>query len=243
MAYLSQPVELPKMTETASRIFVDAWDLYQKVVAANCMFHREIGAELKRLLGDRFDRRPFSILDLGCGDAATLVPLLEGLPVERYKGVDLAEPALMLATNNLKSLPCPASLTHEDILAALAEDTTYDVIYSSFALHHLPTHQKAEFFRLAAQRVNADGLVLLVDVVREEDETLPLYLQRYCDWLRGTWNVLDGSEKDLICDHIVTNDLPEPYSVLQSLAHAAGLRDRDGSVRFGWHRLVCFTCA
>src|SRR5271168_2273872 len=108
---------------------------------------------------DPLGGRPFSILDLGCGDAATLVPLLDGLPVERYKGVDLAEPALMLATNNLKSLPCPASLTHEDILAALAEDTTYDVICSSFALHHLPTHQKAEFFRPAAQRVKADSLV------------------------------------------------------------------------------------
>ena len=46
------------MTETASRIFVDAWDLYQKVVGANCMFHREIGAELKRLLGDRIRSPP-----------------------------------------------------------------------------------------------------------------------------------------------------------------------------------------
>jgi len=33
-------------------------------------------------------------------------------------------------------------------LATLAEDATYDVIYSSFALHHLPTAQKAEFFHL-----------------------------------------------------------------------------------------------
>lgn len=227
-------------TRTSSEIFVNAWDLYQRVVAADCMFHREIGAELRQLLRERFDTRPFSLLDLGCGDAATLVPLLEGLAVARYKGADLADPALALAAENLKALSCSIDLAHEDILAALAEGATYDVIHTSFALHHLPTEQKGEFFRLAARRLNEGGLVLLVDVVREEDESLPVYHQRYCDRLRSTWAVLDRDEKDRVCEHIVNNDMPEPLSVLEALARSAGLRAGSRSARFGWHRLMTF---
>jgi hypothetical protein len=66
------------MTEHSSGSFFDAWDTYQKVVAGDYMFHREIGAELKRVLHALFGGRSFSILDLGCGDAATLAPLLGG---------------------------------------------------------------------------------------------------------------------------------------------------------------------
>lgn len=223
--------------------FFDVWDTYQKVVSGDYMFHREIGAELHKLLHDQFGGRPFTILDLGCGDAATLAPLLEGLAVRRYRGVDLSEAALTLAGENLKSLSCPVELDRKDILAALADDVPYDVIYSSFALHHLPTAQKAEFFHLAAQRLEKGGLLVLVDVVREEDETLEAYHKHYCAWLRGRFNALSGEEKDLICDHIVNNDLPDPLSVLQAQAQAAGLEVGPRSTTFGWHRLLSFTRA
>ena len=95
------------MSEPLSGSFFDAWDTYQKVVAGDYMFHREIGVEMNRVLRARFDARSFSFLDLGCGDAAALAPLLEGLPIQRYKGVDLSETALALAAENLKALPCP----------------------------------------------------------------------------------------------------------------------------------------
>jgi len=66
------------MPAHASASFFDAWDTYQKVVTCDYMFHREIGEALNQLLRAHFGGRPFSILDLGCGDAATLTPLLEG---------------------------------------------------------------------------------------------------------------------------------------------------------------------
>jgi SAM-dependent methyltransferase len=149
------------MSELSPASFFDVWDTYQKVVSGDYMFHSEIGAQVSRLLHARFDGQSFSPLDLGCGDAATLAPLLEGLTVRRYRGVDLSEAALALAAENLKSLPGTVELTREQILAALAEEVLYDVIYSSFVLHHLPTAQKAEFFNLAAQRLETSGLLLL----------------------------------------------------------------------------------
>jgi cyclopropane fatty-acyl-phospholipid synthase-like methyltransferase len=220
----------------------DLWDTYQKVVAADYMFHREIGADVRRVLRARTAGQPFSFLDLGCGDAATLVPLLEGLALKRYKGVDLSETALALAPKNLVTLSCPVELNHGDISTALTEDTaSYDVIYSSYALHHLPTHEKADFFRRAAQRLDGAALLLLVDVIRNEDESLQAYHSHYCDWLRSSWNSLDTHELDLVCDHIVNNDLPEPFSVLQAQALAAGFGKTRQVACYNWHQVLCIT--
>lgn len=140
------------MSVQSSQEFFDHWDTYHKVVAGDYMFHREIGEELKRALGARFSGRRFAFLDLGCGDATALAPLLQDATPSRYKGVDLSETALALAARTLEALPCPVTLGHGDILAALAEHDAYDVIYSSFVLHHLATEQKGEFFRLASRQ-------------------------------------------------------------------------------------------
>jgi hypothetical protein len=138
-------------------------------------------------------------------------------------------------------LSCPLDFSCSDILAALAADTgLYDVVYTSFALHHLSTEQKVEFFRGVAQRMAEDGLLLLTDIVREEDESLPVYLGRYCDWLRSDWSALDAEEKASVCDHILNNDRPETFSELRAQAQAAGLGDAVAVARYGWHRVLCF---
>jgi len=58
--------------------FFRAWDTYSKVVAANYMFHRELGQGVSDALHQRFGGRPFSLLDLGCGDAASWRPCSKG---------------------------------------------------------------------------------------------------------------------------------------------------------------------
>ena len=80
------------MTEPDAIDFFRAWDTYAKVVAANYMFHRELGQGVRDALFRRFEGRAFSLLDLGCGDASAIAPLLEGLTLKSYKGVDLAPP-------------------------------------------------------------------------------------------------------------------------------------------------------
>lgn len=231
------------MSENPAESFFDVWDTYAKVVARNYMFHRELAEEIAGTLRARFDGGAFSMLDLGCGDAATLAPILKSFTVTRYQGVDLSQAALALAAENLSDLGGPVELVHSDMESALDEAGAYDLIYSSFALHHLPTSQKAEFFRLVAARLSADGLLLLVDVVREEDEALPVYHRNYLDWLRRDWTGLSQFELDAISEHILANDQPEPYSVLREQAEAAGLTSAPGGARHLWHRLMCFTHA
>ena len=86
------------MSEHSTTAFFDVWHTYRKVVAVNYMHHREtVKAHIEQMLHAQFVGLPFSFLDLGCGDAATLAPLLASMAVQRYKGVDLSETALALA--------------------------------------------------------------------------------------------------------------------------------------------------
>lgn len=231
------------MNEPAAVRFFHVWDTYAKVVAANYMFHREIGQAIKAALRDRFGSHPFSVLDLGCGDAATFAPLLHGLAVESYRGADLSEAALALAKRNLAGLSCPVVLTQTNMTSELENVEPRDLIYVSFALHHLTTGQKAAFFRVAAQKLAPGGLLLLADVVREEGQSLPDYLDGYSNYLRDVMITLDPSERDAIREHITSFDLPEPCSVLQAQAEDAGLRLLDVATPHKWHRLLAYAKA
>jgi ubiquinone/menaquinone biosynthesis C-methylase UbiE len=219
----------------------NVWLTYHKVVQANYMHHLQLSEQIAFSLYRQFADRPFSILDLGCGDALTLTPVLSATAVSHYEGVDLSRTALALAEERVKSLPCRTVLTQGDFMDALANGAQrFDVIHSSYALHHIAPKGKAEFFRLAAKRLHRNGILLLADVMREDDESLPVYYQRYCDWLRRDWLELSEDEKNAVCDHLIHYDFPETRSVLRAHARAAGFEDVVELGRFGWHGLFQF---
>lgn len=229
------------MNEPSAIRFFHVWDTYARVVGGNYMFHRQLGDALRSALGEHFQGRPFSFLDLGCGDAATLAPILQELPVKHYCGADLSEAALAVARHNLSGLGCAVELRHADMCDELMTQTApVDVIYSSFALHHLSHDQKAEFFRAASRQLAPDGVMLLVDVVREEDQSLDVYHRAYTRWLRAAMTGLEPSEHDAICEHVVHYDFPEPWSAIEAMASGAGLRPVSMTAPQIWHRLMVF---
>ncbi|MBM3577098.1 MAG: class I SAM-dependent methyltransferase [Alphaproteobacteria bacterium] len=229
-----------QVTNAYSGEIFDLWDTYKKVVVKDFMFHAALSEEVERALRARFQGGDFSLLDLGCGDAYVFAPILRRIPPASYKGVDLSDTALGLAAENLQSLPCPVQLAHSDILSALSGGATYDVIHSSFVLHHLATEDKAEFFRRASRALAPGGFLLLVDTMRQEDETRGDYLKHYFDWIEKDWAGLSRAEKDAIFEHISTSDYPEPLSLLEQQARAAGLKRLPGDVPHRWHHLMRF---
>jgi cyclopropane fatty-acyl-phospholipid synthase-like methyltransferase len=223
---------------TADTIF-DTWEIYQKIVSANNMFHQEIYADVAKVLATI--PTAFSILDLGCGDAANLAPVLAKLPVKHYGGVDLSAKALALASTNLSALPCPIRFQQADLLHAVENLTVdYDVIFSSFAVHHLPLPQKTAFFKAARQHLVINGLLLIVDVVRDDGQNLADYLQAYCNWVYGDWHGINNDEKAIACQHITENDLPETLSTLQALGQQAGFSTCQTISQYRWHRVLLF---
>ncbi|MBM3550285.1 MAG: class I SAM-dependent methyltransferase [Alphaproteobacteria bacterium] len=218
----------------------DLWDTYEKVVVKDFMFHAALGDEVERALRGQFQGGDFSLLDLGCGDAHVFAPILRRIPPSSYKGIDLSETALARAAENLKSLPCPVQLAHSDMLSALSDGVSYDVLHSSFVLHHLSTENKAEFFRRASRALAPGGVLLLVDTMREEDESREDYLKHYFDWIEKDWTGLSRAEKDAVYEHISSSDFPEPLSLLERQARAAGLKRLSGDVPHRWHHLMRF---
>jgi hypothetical protein len=82
--------------------------------------------------------------------------------------------------------------------------------------------------------------LLLIDTTREEDENLPIYLDRYCAWLRAAWKALSPAALDAICVHIRNNDFPETVSGLKGMASDAGFAPGIEINRFFWHRTLSF---
>jgi hypothetical protein len=70
---------------------------------------------------------------------------------------------------------------------------------------------------------------------------LPEYLAMYCRWVHDHWQGLGPLEKDIACQHITDNDLPEMFSILQTLARQAGFIAFQPISKYASHRVVYFT--
>ncbi len=229
------------MKAVAGENFFDEWSIYDQVLDHDYMHHDEIFRDVQRFLAGRFDDRPFTLLDLGCGSARHLAWALNGRSVSRYVGYDLSEVALAHAKDNLSLLGCPFELHQGDLLNGLrTTNETVDIVFTSFALHHLATAEKETFLKSAYKRLRQGGILLLIDTMREEREERPVYLDCYCAWLRSACGTLSTAALDLLCDHIRGNDFPETAATLSAMARRAGFDLGVEITRIGWHHTWCF---
>lgn len=216
--------------------FFDQWSAYGEILARNYMHHDDIFGAVAGYLAARFERKPFTVLDLGCGNAIHLARALAGRAVSRYVGYDLSEIALAEARQNLAPLGCDVRLQRADLRAGLkSEADKFDLIVASFALHHLSAPDKQAFFQLAAKRLIDGGMVLVIDTFRASGESRELYLDRYCDWLGSRCQTLDAPALNGLIDHIRTCDFPEDAEALAHMAGNAGLNGATKIHQIRWH--------
>jgi SAM-dependent methyltransferase len=231
------------MTSTEStHFFTQTWSLYDLITEHNYMHHREIYAGIADLLKQRRDQNPYRLLDLGCGNARFLAPCLKQSPPTRYQGVDLSEAALEEARDHLAELPCPVVLTHGDLLAAIeTTDQPWDVIFTGFALHHLSSEEKVRFFQAAGRCLTDSGWLLMVDVVREENQSREDYLEDYLRLMREHWTQIPADQLKDACAHVAAHDYPEHLSTLKKIAKASGLNGSRVISQYGQHYSVLFS--
>lgn len=227
-------------TAESTAIFTRSWSLYDLITAHNYMFHREIYREVENLLRSRSDTGSCRILDLGCGNARYLAPCLKRLSPQVYEGVDLSEAALGEAEGYLSELSGEVILTRGDLLEVVEKTTSkWDVIFSGFAVHHLTLDEKARFFQAAGYSLSAKGWLIMVDVVREEDQDREGFLKDYVKFMREKWIAIPDDQLNEACAHVREHDYPECLSTLNALARKAGLDGRIVS-RQAQHHILLF---
>ncbi|MEO1002638.1 MAG: class I SAM-dependent methyltransferase [Cyanobacteria bacterium J06638_7] len=213
-------------------LFDRQWSTYRTVVDSNLMEHRELTAAINGAihawLAGREEGAPRpNLVDLGCGDLGFLAPLLRGLPLGSYLGLDLCAQVLPRAEATLGAVVFPCQWRHQDLLSwATAEPGSEPVqlLHSSFALHHLCAADKLRFLRLSRRHLAADGLFLWADVFREPGESRQSYLARYSERVLAAWSPLSADQKAQLINHISTFDFPADRVAIQRDAQACGWR-------------------
>jgi cyclopropane fatty-acyl-phospholipid synthase-like methyltransferase len=229
-------------TAETTAFFTRAWSVYDQIAEHNYMSHREIYAKVAGLLKLRKDHNQYRLLDLGCGNARFLAPCLMQSPPSHYHGVDMSEVALEEARTYLAELSCPIELTRGDLLEAVkSTDKKWDVIFTGFALHHLTSEEKARFFRAAGRCLSDNGWLLMVDIVREENQGREDYLEDYLKLMRECWTQIPPDQLETVCEHVATHDYPEYLSSLQEMAKVSGLNSSRVIGRYGQHCAVLFS--
>lgn len=199
--------------------FFQGWQLYQSVVQNNLMEHRQIGTALRSVFESIAPG--FSVLDLGCGDSSMAIKALEGLRVSRYTGVDLTAPALEIARANFRGT-YSATWVHANMVDYIAScDQQFDVIMTSFAMHHLTADIKQAWLMDIAKHLTPSGCLVLIDTCcpagMSRDETVQVYLDLIADW------PLSPDDKSTIATHMWSSDFPESEAFMEAALADAGL--------------------
>lgn len=207
----------------AVKEFFNQWSVYHRIVENDYLYHRSVKSALVRLLDDL--GRPFSFLDLGCGDAAFSADFLKGRAVTSYTGIDLSNVALDFAAENIGKIGIPHSLHCGDFMTLIASiPEAHDIIYIGLSLHHLAREEKKFLFGELRHRISRDGALLIFDPVLTPGETREHYLGRWTDHAIWSWQSLTSEEVDRAVQHVVTADFPEDLTTLNRMALNAGFQ-------------------
>lgn len=233
----------------AARWF-NQWHVYQSIVAADWMCHRDIFSAIKHWVLLRHPG-PFTLLDLGCGDAAFIQGTFTDTGLWLYTGVDASPAALAKARGTLSGGRFQVRLVEADLLAYLdaeigSDGPPCDVILASYAVHHLPAREKQTFFQRACAQLAPGGSLLFADLFRRGEETRAEALDAFVARMRDTWVGMHPEALRSTAEHVTQCDFPETVEAIRDMAREAGFPGEPRMLvcdETGFHRLLAFTKA
>ena len=217
--------------------------IYSHAIHENYMAHHEIHTAIRQHLNTLYDK-PFSLLDLGCGDANFTSQTLQPTLIKTYTGIDQSAEALKTARINLDRANIKAHLIQGDHTAfqSLVGDTKFRVMIVGFSLYLLPREEKIRFFKDCREHLRKKGRILVYDVIRRHHEERDDYLKRYYEHAAENWPTLNSIALKQLAEHINMSDHPESLESLTDIARQAGFKHAellyvDGT---GFHQLIEF---
>jgi ubiquinone/menaquinone biosynthesis C-methylase UbiE len=228
---------------SAVSVFMKSWRVYQDIIEHNYMFHREISDAVRQALASYRPNEQLRILDLGCGDGSMTLPLVSADRIATYIGCDLSKPALDIAQAQIKARAISARLYCDDMLNIAHEqrDNSFDLIYSSYAIHHLNGIEKQQMVEDIARVLKPGGLFVLIDVFREPTEDRAAYMKHYMGHLRLTWTELSPESQALVVNHATDYDFPETPHFYEMLCQKHGFSQGYPLSKHTWHEAWVYT--
>jgi SAM-dependent methyltransferase len=209
---------------TAVHTFFSQWDIYRLCIEHNTLHHREIGEILRRELLPHL--KPFTFLDLACGDAELTAAALRETAVRAYTGVDFSAPALAFAANKIAELGCPRTLHEADFTEFLRQNqATFDVIYLGLSLHHLETGTKREMMTHLHRATAPGGTFYLFEPILHAGENREGYVARWAAAMDGPYDPFPAAARDALREHVRESERPESADEYLAAARDAGFRD------------------
>jgi len=200
------------MEQNSALVFSEHWSIYQKVILHNYMHHAEFAKKTAAVFV-ALNKKAVPILDIGCGDAVTLTPLLQKISITSYTGYDLSSSALELAAENLSKENFAIVLKEGNMMELIVEEgKQFDLIHSSFAIHHLKDDEKKKLLKACFNRLLPGGKMIYIDVFREKEIGRDLYIKEYFSYIRNEWLLLTANEKQPIYEHINQYDFPSDFN-------------------------------
>ena len=208
------------MSEAVHALF-SQWEIYRLCIDYNTLCHREVGEILHHELLGR--DRPFTLLDLACGDADLTATALRGTKVNAYTGVDFSAAALALAADKIAALGCPRAFAEFDFAHFLqANDEEFDVIYLGLSLHHLERAVKRETMKHLRRAAAPGGTFYLFEPLLQPDESREEYVERWAQAMDGPYDAFPASAREALREHVRVSERPETAEEYLSSARAAG---------------------
>ncbi|MGQ3890957.1 class I SAM-dependent methyltransferase [Legionella sp. CNM-4043-24] len=204
---------------TASAYFNENWQRYQSSVKNNTLYHREMLSALKQFLSANAGERSFSFVDVGCGDSSTVAPVLAGRAITKYIGIDAAENVLQMASQSLAHLECEKEFIADNMTTAVPRlSSPVDIIFTSYAVHHLSLQDKFNFIESCRQKLNPNGFLLMVDGVLKEKQTRAEWLNALQERMGATIPGISPDELAFRMQHPRADDFPESIETFSNIA-------------------------
>ncbi len=212
--------EIPE--DISTEIFIKNWTIYRKIIENDNMSHRAGYLRLREILVSEMDK-PFSFLDLACGDAFYSSRALEETKAEQYIGIDVSAQALSLAKEELRNTQLEAKFIRADFINFRDFiETPQDVIWVGFSVHHLDTPNKLEFMKKVKETLSEGGIFMLYEPIFIEGEDRELYFKRFKRTYYIHWNGLTKEEGESLLEHVRESEKPETRENWIKLGEDAG---------------------
>lgn len=106
------------------------------------------------------------VLDLGCGTGTLAVMIKQSAPEAQVTGLDGDEQVLTIARTKAEQAQVTIQLDHGLAYELPYPDASFDVVMSSFVIHHLTSGDKLQAFKEVRRVLRPDGWFHILDFGR-----------------------------------------------------------------------------